>query len=113
MKLEVNHKGKKLSINTRKMGFFSKGIGLMFSAKSDVLFFSFRKDVRMSIHSYFVFFPFLAVWLDGKNKVIEFRKVDPFEWNIRPGKKFRSLIEIPLKKRNRKIIDFFVDKGKI
>ena len=68
------------------------------------LLFKFSGETRTAIHSYFVFFDFLAVWLNRKNKIIESEIVKPFTLTARPKKKFYSLIEIPINKKNRKLI---------
>jgi uncharacterized membrane protein (UPF0127 family) len=74
--------------------------GLMFrTRKTRPLLFEFDKNTRSSIHSFFVFFPFNAIWLDENNKIIEQRKVKPFTFCIRPRKPFRKLIEIPINMR--------------
>jgi len=74
-----------------------KYIGLMFrTRKTKPLIFEFSKDVIMAIHSFFVFFPFKAIWLDKKGKVIEKRIVKPFTFHVCPKKAFRKLIEIPI-----------------
>jgi len=71
-------------------------LGLMFrTRKTRPLIFEFSKNTRMPIHSFFVFFPFHAVWLDKNNKIIEQRKAKPFTFCVRPKKPFRRLIEIP------------------
>ena len=104
MDLFINYSGKNLKINARNLGFFFRFIGLMFKGK-DIgnLLFDFREDVGLSIHSLFVFFPFLAIWLDSKNNVLECRIVRPFCFNIKPKRNFRKLVEIPLKYKNEKI----------
>ncbi len=110
----IRHGGRKINISARKLSFFGKITGLMFkSRKTDNLLFTFNKNVRMRIHSYFVFFSFLALWLDGENNVIEFKTVNPFRLSIYPKKPFMKLIEIPFNDKNKKIIGFFVDEGKI
>jgi len=77
-------------------------LGLMFrTRKTSPLIFEFSKDTRMAIHSFFVFFPFHAVWLDKNNKIIEQRKVKPFTFCVKPRKAFRKLIEIPSMKKIR------------
>lgn len=107
-------KGKKrIFINARKVSFFGMIRGLMFrNSGCDNLLFSFSRPVKMRIHSFFVFFPFLAVWLDGKNRVIDWKIVRPFRLSIVPKKPFVKLVEVPLHKKNDKIICFFVGKGK-
>lgn len=109
----VTIRGKKGSRDIRayQVGFFRKGIGLMFrTSDTDILLFSFKKATRASITSCFVFFPFLALWLDDKNKVIESRIVKPFRLRIAPKEKFCRLVEIPVNSKNMKNIDFFVGK---
>ena len=71
--------------------------GLMFrTRKTSPLLFEFKKYVRMAIHSFFVFFPFKAIWLDENNKIIAQKIVKPFTFCVRPRRPFRKLIEIPL-----------------
>lgn len=64
------------------------------------LIFSFKKEVmtRASIHSLFVFFPFLAVYLDSEKRVVDLAKIEPFSLNYTPQKKAKYLIELPLEK---------------
>jgi len=86
----------------------------MFKGKeTDNLLFVFDKDTRTPIHSYFVFFSFLAVWLDKNNNALECQIVKPFASVVKPEKKFRKLVELPLNSKNIEIIKFFVGKGKI
>src|SRR3972149_4876948 len=84
-----------------------RGIGLMFSRREEakILLFPFEKPSRMAIHSLFVFFPFIAVWLDADGKVMEIRKVRPFSWYVCPKKPYISLVEIPLARKYKKITD--------
>jgi uncharacterized membrane protein (UPF0127 family) len=72
--------------------------GLMFRRRENApaLLFNFRKFTKMKIHSFFVFFPFIAFWLDDKDNVVEFRKVDSWEVSISPSVKYKKLLEIPL-----------------
>lgn len=81
----------------------AKGIrrytGLMFRTRNtEALCFEFNKEVLVPIHSWFVFFPFIVIWKDSKDKVMEMRRVNPFQKNIYPRKPFRKLLEIPVKK---------------
>ena len=84
-----------------------RGIGLMFSRRerAKILLFPFSRPTKMAIHSLFVFFPFIAVWLDGDGKVMEVRRVKPFSWYICPKKEFVALVEIPLNRKYKKITD--------
>jgi len=71
-------------------------LGLMFrTRKTRPLLFEFSRDTRIAIHSFFVFFPFKAIWMDEKGKIIEQRIVRPFTFSVRPKKPFRKLLEIP------------------
>jgi len=73
-----------------------KYLGLMFRTdKTNPIEFDFDKPVLMPIHSCFVFFPFKAIWhLEDGTK--EERIIFPFEFNVKPSKKFTKLVEIPL-----------------
>jgi uncharacterized membrane protein (UPF0127 family) len=86
--------------------FFQKARGLIFTRKEKVktLLFKFDKERIISIHSLFVFFPFVAIWLDDKNNVIEKRIVKPFRLSVMPKKPFSRLIEIPINRKYLKII---------
>lgn len=92
---------RKINIEVSVVPKWYEAIGLMFKRreKARALLFSFKKPVKMAIHSYFVFFPFFAVWLDEKGKVVSYKFVRPFEFNILPSGKFTKLIEIPLNKK--------------
>jgi len=82
--------------NAKRVNALGMILGLMFrTRKTRPLVFEFKKDVRMAIHSFFVFFPFKAIWLDEKNNIIEQKIVRPFTFCVRPRKPFRKLIEIP------------------
>lgn len=104
----IKYKRRKIRIDAHKVSELGKYIGLMFRDKeSKNLLFEFNKECRIGIHSFFVFFPFLIIWLDAKNNVIEFRIIKPFNFFIRPAKNFRRFIEVPLNLKNLKIIKHF------
>ena len=113
--VNVKLKNKKNSILVKKVRGLGKALGLMFKlSTTKPLLFSFKSKTRMAIHSWFVFFPFLAVWLDSDFKVLEFRKVKPFTFHIRPKEKYNHLIEIPFNVKNSEILEFFDGKrGKV
>jgi uncharacterized membrane protein (UPF0127 family) len=112
--MKVYFRKREIEIPVKKAGSFGKIFGLMFKGRRcENLLFDFGKNGRVAIHSLFVFFPFLAVWLDEKDRVVDFRIVSPFEFNVFPKKRFSKLIEIPENSKNRKIIDFFVGKRKV
>lgn len=100
MKIGLKYKGKKVEIDLKKCNCFEKGIGLMFSRrqKARALLFEFKKPTREAIHSLFVFFDFVAIWLDDKNKILELRVVKPFNFCVRPEKPFIKIVEIPINK---------------
>jgi uncharacterized membrane protein (UPF0127 family) len=107
----IKYKNKNIEVSAKKVSFFGKFIGLMFRRKNySNLLFEFRKSSIVAIHSFFVFFDFLAVWLDDKNNVLEFKLVKPFSLNICPKLHFTKLLEIPINDANKRIIEFFVDK---
>lgn len=104
-------KNKSLSIEAKPCSLFQKFVGLMFSRREKaeaLLLMDFKKPVNFGIHSFFVFFPFVAVWLDDKNKVIDLKIVKPFRLSVHPRKSFHKLVEIPINKSYRKILGFLV-----
>ena len=107
MEFNFIYKNKKFGIFVKKLSWFRKGIGLMFSSrkKAKALLFEFEKPTKMSFTSLFVFFPFLIIWLDDKNKVINFRKISPFIFHIPSRKPYKKALEIPFNDSNKKIID--------
>lgn len=74
----------------------NKYFGLMFrTRKTRPLCFESKKDVYMNIHSYFVFFSFLAIWLDKHDNIVNQIIMLPFT-TYNPQHLARKLIEIPL-----------------
>jgi len=82
----------------KRLSLLGMARGLMFrkKEKSPILLFEFNKCTKEPIHSFFVFFPFVAIWLDKDKKVIDIRKVKSFKFGIPPSRKFRYLIEVPI-----------------
>lgn len=73
-----------------------KYTGLMFrTRKTEPLIFDFDEPINLPIHSWFVFFPFTAIWYDGEEE-IEQRIIQPWQSNIKPDKPFTRLVEIPI-----------------
>jgi len=108
-KIKLNYNGKKFEIDLRTCNWFDMFRGLMFRRRekaSALLLFNFKKPVRMKIHSLFVFFPFIAVWLDDKDRIIEIKKIIPWRLIIFPKKSFYKLIEIPINKKYKKLWNF-------
>jgi uncharacterized membrane protein (UPF0127 family) len=100
------YSGKKhFNLKVKKLSYFNRILGLMFKSKnSEILLFDFGKNVKIPIHSLFVFFPFLAVWLDDKNKIIEKRVVKPFCLSVLPKRSFFKLVEIPINDKNKELV---------
>lgn len=104
--MHIYYKGKKINIIAEECGFFRRFTGLMLSGRkhSQALLFSFKKPVKTKIHSFFVFFPFIAVWLDNKNNVLALKIVRPFTFSVQPKEEFLKIIEIPVNKRYKNVI---------
>ena len=114
-KVKLNYKGKSFSLNLKTCNWFEKISGLMFTRKemAKALLFEFEKPTKMKIHSFFVFFPFIAIWLDSDGKIIGLKLVKPFKPGVSPQKSFTKLIEIPLNKKYTSITQILVEDRKI
>jgi len=111
--MKIKFKDEEIEISVKKLGFWGRGSGLMFKGReTGNLLFEFKEARRWVIHSYFVFFPFLAIWLDGENRVLEREIVKPFRFRVRPRGKAKKLVEIALNERNREIVKLF-RRGKV
>jgi uncharacterized membrane protein (UPF0127 family) len=111
-KVGLRYKGRKIFVYAEK----SSGIiGLMFSRKEKAraLLFEFGNNAKVSLHSLFVFFPFIAIWLDGKGRIAGMRIVKPFSFGIAPKKPFSKVVEIPINMKYMQIAKKLVGKGKI
>src|SRR3989344_5172854 len=107
----IKYNNKKIQIPAKRIFSLGKMFGLMFKTKNTGnLLFDFDKKTRTPIHSVFVFFKFLAIWLDEKNNVLELKVIRPFTPKIAPKKQFSRLIEVPFNNKNKRILNFFVDK---
>jgi uncharacterized membrane protein (UPF0127 family) len=110
----IKYKNKRIRIDAKRVSELEKFSGLMFrTSETKNLLFDFSKDINLSIHSIFVFFKFLIIWLDKNNKVQEYKIVSPFAVVVKPKKPFRKFLELPLNRENKPIIHFFVDKRKV
>jgi uncharacterized membrane protein (UPF0127 family) len=103
------YKKRRISIEVKKKSIFGKFIGLMFSRRKNAqaLLFEFNNNSNISLHSLFVFFPFLALFIDDKNKIVEIINCKPFQFSIKSKKKFSKIIEIPFNEKYNKILKFF------
>jgi len=88
--------------------------GLMFSRKekAEALLFEFKKDTNDRITSLFCP-PFLAIWLNENNKIVEYKIVSSNKLAIKPEKPFRKLIEVPVNKKYSNVVDFIINRAKI
>jgi uncharacterized membrane protein (UPF0127 family) len=102
----INYKKKKLKIIAEDCNFLRKFTGLMFSRRknSKALLFSFKIKQKIIIHSFFVFYSFIAVWLDDKNNIADLKIVRPFSPCIFPKKPTFNLVEIPINDYYREIV---------
>ena len=93
--------------NLKKCSPLGKFRGLMFRAreKSPALSFEFSKPTNMKIHSYFVFFPFLAIWLDNNGRILKKKLVKPFIPSVGINPRFSKLIEIPINNKYSSVIN--------
>ncbi len=98
---------KKIDVEVYDCRGLMQGIGLMFSRreKAKNLIFKLPREGRLAIHSFFVFYDFVAVWLNSDGKVVEMKTVRPFSPYVCPKKDFFALVEIPINKKNRSILD--------
>jgi len=72
--------------------------GLMFRKKCASLLFTFDWTDKHSIHSFFVAFPFDAIYLDERGRVVDvFESVPPFTPLLTPRSPARYLLELPPK----------------
>jgi len=77
--------------------FNSRMRGLMFRAHPAFLLFEFGLADLNPIHSFFVIFPFDAVYLDSEHKVVAaFEAVSPFTPYLEPNKVNKFLLEAPV-----------------
>jgi len=111
MKIGLKYKGKKILINAKECRGAAMGRGLMFRFKKNApaLVFSFSSPTTLALTSLFVFFPFLVLWLDDKNKIIAKKRVSPFKFMINQKEKFSRIIEIPINYKYKEIIELLDD----
>lgn len=110
--ISIYHKKRSITIDVKKVSFLGKIRGLMFQRSSKPLLFVFNGRRKNPLHSWFVFFPFLVIWLDEKNRVLETRIIRRWSLYIAPRKPFVKVVEIPYTANYDRIIGFFVGKKK-
>ena len=113
VRFSFNYRGRKFSLEVEECKRANWGLGLMFKSRNvKPLLFNFNKKIDWTLTSLFVFFPFLALWLDDKNNVIETRVVKPFIPGILSKKPFSKLLEIPINDKNKQLIGVIVGGSK-
>lgn len=108
-------KGKQeIEIKVKKCGCFRKAFGLMFCRreKAKALLFEFSKPEKFHLTSLFVFFPFICVWLDERNNIIDIRKIKPFKFHVLSRRFYKKFIEIPISSHYKEIIQNLVGEEK-
>jgi len=108
MKIKV----KDLFLDVKKCNGLHRVKGLMFlrKEKAKALLFDFNKPYREAIHSLFVFFSFVAVWIDSKGKIIEIKKIRPFSPFVSIKKSYSRLVEIPINRKYSDIVKLLCSK---
>ncbi len=105
----IRYKKKRIKVTAKDCNVLQKFAGLMFSRreKAEMLLFSFRKKQKIRIHSWYIFFPFVAVWLDDRNRVVDLKIVKPFAVCVSHKNKADKLVEIPINNNYREVVTFF------
>ncbi len=100
---------KKINLEVRKLSKLGMLKGLMFTKreKAKALLFD-HKNLR--IHSLFVGFPFLALWLDGENRVVDLKIIDNVKFNIPSVNPSLKLVEIPFNSKYDGVLGSIVGK---
>jgi len=83
----------------------ARGLTFRRKKKARALLFEFSKPVNLKIHSLFVNFSFIAIWLDKDNKIIQKKIINPWRLSIGPRKPFTRLVEVPINDFYRREID--------
>ena len=106
-KIALKYKDEQIEIPCQDCNIFQKMRGLMFRKRRNapVLLFRFIEDKNISFHSFFVFFPFVIIWLDKNNKIVEYKEIRPWTWRIKTRKPFSKVIEIPVSYKNAKLLE--------
>ena len=112
--MKIFYKEKSFNVKYKKIASLGKYLGLMFKTRENQnLLFNFNNYRTFGIHSFFVFFDFLAIWLDKNNKIVDFSIVKPFTFLVKSEYPSVKLLELPLNNRNKEIFEFLVGKRKI
>lgn len=94
-RIYIKKDSKRLSFDVLRCEGLSKVLGLMFKKRNDAVPLLFDFSDNLFIHSFFVTFPFLAIWLD-EDEIIKTEMVNPFTFMVRSPKGSNRLIEMPI-----------------
>jgi len=111
--IDLNYKNKKINIDTTVVPWWYEGIGLMFSRRerARILLFKFKQEINLAIHSWFVFYSFVAIWIDSFDRIVDIQVVKPFCSSVLPrGGKFERLVEIPINSKNKELVEKLLKK---
>lgn len=82
---------------------FSQSLGLMFRKKKQNLIIVFKKEKKVSLHSFFVFYPLEILILDQNKKVVEINpRFRPFTFYT-PEKKGQYVVELGKEDSKKKV----------
>lgn len=95
----ITNKTKKQVISHKEKyckSFFSQTLGLMFSKKNNLIM-EFKKERKISLHNFFVFYPIDVLILDQDKKIVEIKRdFKPFTlWTA--NSKGKYVVELGLK----------------
>ena len=91
MLIEINQKN--IEVECCR-GFWKNFRGLMFSRRKNILLVLPREGRnRAAIHSFFVFFPFQAIFINSRNEVVGSKRIKPFRICF-PKKPARYVLEL-------------------
>ncbi len=91
--------------NVETIGQEARGLMFRRKKKARALLFEFSKPVNLKMHSLFVSFSFIAIWLDKDNKIIQKKIIKPWRLSVGAKKSFSKLVEVPINDFYRREID--------
>lgn len=109
-KIKLSYGKKSFELNLKLCRGFNKLRGLMFTRRerAKALLFEFKRPMNITIHSLFVFFPFVIIWLNTGDKIIDFKIIKPFSFFVSQKRPFSKIIEIPVNNKYQKMVKLLV-----
>jgi uncharacterized membrane protein (UPF0127 family) len=88
--------------------------GLMFCRreKARAILFEFKNPSTFNFTSFFVFFPFVIIWMDKNENILDINVVKPFKWYIPSKKTYFKVLEVPINHFYRRQISSLVGNQK-